>query len=328
MLRRGLVVGGERSAVVCGDVRLTHRELADRTRRLGDALARQGLEPGDRVAVLAGNCHRYLELYLGLPAAGLVIVPINARHAPPEIRYALQDSGVRLLFADRPVEGIDDLDVRVIAMGDAYEDLLAGGAPVPWPDDRDEDDLAGIFYTGGTTGSPKGVMLTHGNLIANAFAFMACWPFTRGTSWLVVAPLFHAAGTIGALATVWAGGEHVVLGPFDAGRFLDVVERERVTATLVVPAMMQALAAEQSRAPRDVSSLRWLSHGVRARRHGAAAPDAGRLRARRPHAHLRRDGDVADRHARSPASSISWTDRARRPAVRPRWASRCGRSTR
>ena len=122
VLRRGLLVGGERSAVVCGDVRLTHRELADRTRRLGDALARQGLVPGDRVAVLAGNCHRYLELYLGLPAAGLVIVPINARHAPPEIRYALQDSGARVLFADRPVEGIEDLGVRVIAMGDAYED--------------------------------------------------------------------------------------------------------------------------------------------------------------------------------------------------------------
>jgi long-chain acyl-CoA synthetase len=261
VLRRGLLVGGERTAVVCGDVRLTHRELADRTRRLGDALARRGLVPGDRVAVLAGNCHRYLELYLGLPAAGLVIVPINARHALPEIRYALQDAGVRVLFADRQVEGIDDLDIRVIAMGDQYEELLAGAEPVPWPDDRDEDDLAGIFYTGGTTGAPKGVMLTHGNLIANAFAFMACWPFRRETRWLVVAPFFHAAGTIGALATVWAGGNHVVLGPFDAGRFLDLVEREGITATLVVPAMMHALAAEQSREPRDVSSLRWLSHG-------------------------------------------------------------------
>jgi long-chain acyl-CoA synthetase len=261
VLRRGLLVGGERTAVVCGDVRLTHRELADRTRRLGDALARRGLVPCDRVAVLAGNCHRYLELYLGLPAAGLVIVPINARHALPEIRYALQDAGVRVLFADRQVEGIDDLDIRVIAMGDQYEELLAGAEPVPWPDDRDEDDLAGIFYTGGTTGAPKGVMLTHGNLIANAFAFMACWPFTRETRWLVVAPFFHAAGTIGALATVWAGGNHVVLGPFDAGRFLDLVEREGITATLVVPAMMHALAAEQSREPRDVSSLRWLSHG-------------------------------------------------------------------
>jgi len=104
-------------------------------------------------------------------------------------------------------------------------------------------------------------MLTHGNLIANAFAFMSCWPFTRETNWLVVAPLFHAAGTIGVLATVWSGGNHVVLGPFDAGRFLDLVERERITATLIVPAMMQPLASEQDRHARDVSSLRWLSHG-------------------------------------------------------------------
>jgi long-chain acyl-CoA synthetase len=262
VLRRGRTVGGGGTAVVCGDVRLTHHELADRTQRLGDALTRgMGLAPGDRVAVLGANCHRYLELYLGIPAAGLVIVPINARHALPEIRYALQDAGVRVLFADRAIEGIDDLDVRVVAMGDEYESLLEAAAPVPWPDDRADGELAGIFYTGGTTGSPKGVMLTHGNLVANAFAFMACWPFTRETNWLVVAPLFHAAGTIGVLATVWAGGNHVVLGPFHPGRFLDLVERERVTATLVVPAMMQALAAEQARARREVSSLRYLSHG-------------------------------------------------------------------
>jgi long-chain acyl-CoA synthetase len=262
VLRRGRIVGGQRTAVVCGDVRLTHAELASRTRRLGDALRRElGLAPGDRVAVLGANCHRYLELYLGIPAAGLVIVPINARHAVPEIRYALQDAGVRVLFADRPMEAIADLDVRVVGMGDEYEALLGAADDVPWPDERSDEDLAGIFYTGGTTGDPKGVMLTHGNLVANAFAFMACWPFTRETNWLVVAPLFHAAGTIGALATVWAGGNHVILGPFDAGRFLDLVGIEQVTATLVVPAMMQALAAEQSRSPRDVSSLRWLSHG-------------------------------------------------------------------
>jgi long-chain acyl-CoA synthetase len=262
VLRRGELVGGGRDAVVCGDVRLTHAELASRTRRLGDALVRElGLAPGDRVAVLGANCHRYLELYLGLPAAGFVIVPINARNALPEIRYSLEDAGVRVLFADREVDGIDDLDLRVVGLGDEYEELLAAANERPWDDDRDEHDLAGIFYTGGTTGSPKGVMLTHGNLVANALTFMSCWPFTRDTRWLVVSPLFHAAGTIGALATVWAGGGHVILGPFDAGRFLDLVEREGITATLVVPAMMQALAAEQSTAPRDVSTLRYISHG-------------------------------------------------------------------
>jgi len=261
VLRRGMLVGGERTAVVCGDDRLSHAQLASRTGRLGDALRRMGLAPGDRVAVLGANCHRYLELYLGLPAAGLVMVPINARHALPEIRYALEDSGARVLFADRELEGIGDLGIRTVRWPEEYESLLAAAEDVPWPDSPGEDDLAGIFYTGGTTGSPKGVMLTHGNLVANAFAFMACWPFTLQTTWLVVAPLFHAAGTIGALATLWNGGSHVLLGPFDAGRFLDVVERERITATLVVPAMLQALAAEQAARPRDVSSLRWLSHG-------------------------------------------------------------------
>ena len=156
VLRRGMLVGGERSAVVCGDVRLTHRELADRTRRLGDALARQGLVPGDRVAVLAGNCHRYLELYLGLPAAGLVIVPINARHALPEIRYALQDAGVRVLFADRPVEGIDDLGVRVIAMGEEYEDAARRRrARAAGRTTATRTISPGSSTPGGTTGRPR-----------------------------------------------------------------------------------------------------------------------------------------------------------------------------
>jgi long-chain acyl-CoA synthetase len=104
-------------------------------------------------------------------------------------------------------------------------------------------------------------MLTHGNLVANAFAFMSCWPFTAQTRWLVVAPMFHAAGTIATLATVWAGGEHVILPGFDAEATLDTIEREKVTATLVVPTMMSALSQAQDRAPRDVSSLRYLSHG-------------------------------------------------------------------
>ena len=122
---------------------------------------------------------------------------------------------------------------------------------MPWPDARDEDDLAGIFYTGGTTGSPKGVMLTHGNLVANAFAFMACWPFTRETSWLVVAPIFHAAGTIGALATVWSGGEHVVLGAVRR-RALPRPRRARGDHGDAHRAGDDApLAAEQSARPRE-----------------------------------------------------------------------------
>ncbi|MCD2192353.1 AMP-binding protein [Actinomycetospora endophytica] len=264
-LRRALAIAPGATAVVCPHATLTYAELGERIRRLIDACAALGLQRGDRVAVLSPNCHRYLELHLALPIAGLVIVPLNARHSDPERCYSISDSGARVLFTDRDVAGVGELDVRVVGLHDEYEAVLADAAgDQPLPDGHDapgEHDLAGIFYTGGTTGAAKGVMLTHGNLIANALHFMACWPFTEDTRFMVVAPMFHAAGTIGALATTWAAGTQVLVPAFTGAGVLDVVEQERITATLVVPTMMDALAVEQRERPRDVSSLRWLSHG-------------------------------------------------------------------
>ena len=121
--------------------------------------------------------------------------------------------------------------------------------------------MAGLFYTGGTTGASKGVILTHRNLIANAFHFQAQFAFRPDTCWLVAAPLFHAAGSIAVLAAVGDGGRQVMLPVFDPATALDLIESERVTATLLVPTMLAALADEQLARPRDVSSLRLLSHG-------------------------------------------------------------------
>jgi long-chain acyl-CoA synthetase len=104
-------------------------------------------------------------------------------------------------------------------------------------------------------------MLSHRNLIANAFHYQACLRFSPDTRWLIAAPLFHAAGSIAVLATVWNAGQHVVLPAFDPATALDLVESERVTATLVVPTMLAALSAEQLRNPRDVSTLQYISHG-------------------------------------------------------------------
>ncbi|GAA4794374.1 long-chain fatty acid--CoA ligase [Actinomycetospora chlora] len=281
-LRRALATGRDRTAVVCGEHTETYAELADRVARLGSVLTGLGLRPGDRVGVLGANCHRYLELYLGLPSHGLVIVPLNVRHTAAERTYALRDAGARVLFADRQLDGLDP-DLRVVDTTTEYETLLDGAEPVAPLRAPAEHDLAGIFYTGGTTGAAKGVMLSHGNLVANAFHFMACWPFTPDTRWLVVAPMFHAAGTIGALATIWAGGTQVMCPAFTPEGVLDLVERHGVTATLVVPTMMDALAAEQSARPRTVATLRWLSHGSSPaavellRRTHAAFPDAEML---------------------------------------------------
>ena len=260
-LRRAVQVGRDRVAVTCGDVVLSYEETWDRCRRLVAGLGRLGLGPGDRVAVVGPNCHRYLELYQAVPGGGMVLVPLNQRHTDAELRYALEDSGTKVLFAGRPVGDLPDCVSTVIDMDDAYEALLDGAAPGDFPDHIGEEDLAGLFYTGGTTGASKGVMLTHRNLLANAMHMAMVWPFTPQTCWLVVAPLFHAAGSIAVLSTVWNAGRHVLLPAFDPGAALDLIERERVTIVLVVPSMLAAINEEQLARPRDVSSLELIPFG-------------------------------------------------------------------
>ena len=201
--------GAAKLAVRCGEDRITNEALYERCQRLGSALRALGLEAGDRVAILALNCHRYLEAYVAVPASGLVIVPLNTRHAEAEVRYALEDSGAKVLLTDRDPGPYAEMVDHVIEMPAGYEALLAGSEPADFPE-VDEDALAGLFYTGGTTGASKGVMLSHRNLIANTFHWIACSHPRPDDVYLVMAPLFHAAGSNGVLATVWTGGTHVM----------------------------------------------------------------------------------------------------------------------
>lgn len=258
-LQRATAVAGDRTAVVCGSTALTYAETADRCARLAGGLRALGLQKGDRVAVVAANCHRYLELYQAVPASGLVLVPLNTRHTQPELAYALQDSGTRVLVTDREPGGLVDVVERVVQMSE-YEDLL--GDPVVLGEGVHEDDLAGLFYTGGTTGAAKGVMLSHRNLVANTVHGLMAIGLQPDERWLAMAPMFHAAGTFASLATVWLGGTHVVLPAFEPAAALDLLEAERCTATIAVPAMLAALNEEQRRRPRDTSSLRLLTHGA------------------------------------------------------------------
>ncbi len=260
-LRRAVQVAPDAVAARCGDTEVTYAQTWDRARRLVGALRELGMRDGDRVAVVGRNCHRYLELYQGVPGAGMVLVPLNQRHTADELAYALRDSGSRVLFAASGIDHPAGVVEHVIDLEDGYEALLAGAPAADLPDQIPPETMAGLFYTGGTTGASKGVILTHRNLVANAFHFQAQFAFRPDTCWLVAAPLFHAAGSIAVLATVWHGGRQVMLPVFESAAALDLIESERVTATLVVPTMLAALADEQLARPRDVSSLRLLSHG-------------------------------------------------------------------
>ena len=262
-LSRALATAAGSCAVVCEDDRRTYAELGLRCRRLAGALRAQGLAPGDRVGVIGLNSDRYLELYLGVPAAGFVLVPVNSRLAAAEMRAILADAGVSILFADADYPGAADVK-HVLTMPGDYEDLIASADEAGEGSQAEpaENDLAALFYTSGTTGAAKGAMHTHRTLVASALHFMATWPFDGQTRWLVASPLFHTGGIIGTLATVWAGGTHVIMPRFDPDLALDLIEREAVTHTLLVPTMLAAAANAQLSRPRDVSTLRYLSHGA------------------------------------------------------------------
>ena len=260
-LSRALSTAAGSSAVVCQDSRRTYAELGSRCRRLAGAMRKLGVAPHDRVGVIALNSDRYLELYLGLPAAGYVLVPVNSRLAPAEMRAILEDAGVSVLFADGDYPGAAGVS-KVLTMPEDYEDLLAAADEVPLGDGVTEDDLAALFYTSGTTGAAKGAMHTHRTLVSSALHFMATWPFDRQTRWLVASPMFHTGGILATLATVWVGGTHVIMPRFDPDLAIDLIEREEVTHTLLVPTMLAAAAGAQLARPRNVSSLRYLSHGA------------------------------------------------------------------
>jgi long-chain acyl-CoA synthetase len=269
-VRRALTIAADHEALVCGGVRLTYRQFADRLERLHTVLADLGTAPGDRVAILSFNSIAFTELYCAVPMAGRVQVPLNFRWADPELAYALADSGARVLFCDRdPGELADLVDtvVRIDPPSDddgpsEYERLIGAAEPTAFDVGAvSEDDLAGLFYTGGTTGQSKGVMLSHRNLIANAFSMQTVQPLTRDDRYLVMAPMFHAAGSISLLQSIFVGATQVLMPAFGPGDMLDLLESEGITQTLGVPTMVAAAVEEQLVRPRDVGRFTAFAHG-------------------------------------------------------------------
>jgi acyl-CoA synthetase (AMP-forming)/AMP-acid ligase II len=250
---------GSRIAIIDGDAHFDFASLSERSLRLGAGLRGLGLEAGDRVAFLSANGHRYVEALCGIPAHGLVLVPLNTRLAPPELEAILEDSGARVLISDRDPAALAERAPRVIRAPSDYEALLAAAPPLA-PPALDENALAALFYTGGTTGLPKGVMLTHRNLIANAFHKSLACSLSGDDRFLAAPAMFHVAGIAPLVGLVWLGATTVTLPAFDAERCLDAIAEHRITIVIPVPTMLAALAAAQRRRPRDISSLRMLGH--------------------------------------------------------------------
>ena len=276
-LHRAVQLHPDKTATLCGGRRRSFRELIERVARLAGGLRRLGLQPGERVAMLALNSDRYLEYYAGVPWAGGVLNPCNIRWSPAEILYSLEDSqSTVLLFDDafKPMAAQLRRDSTTIKLwiycgeGEAptgthsYESLIAESESVPDAVRRD-DDLLGVFYTGGTTGFPKGVMVSHGGLCASSLSVLAEGLATAGDIYLHAAPMFHMAD-LGLSGPHWViGNTHSFIPAFSPEAVVDAIERDRVTHVLLVPTMIQMLVDHPvMRQGRDLSSLKCIVYGA------------------------------------------------------------------
>lgn len=280
LLARAVSADARRTAVVAGDLRLDYGAFAERVERLAAGLFAQGVRPGERVAILDKNSPGYLELYFALPRLGAVAVPLNYRLAPPELAYIVNDSCASLmLFGAEYAELVGQLrpeltQVRKFVTLDGggsewaldFERLHAARAPV-FDVARDPEDVFLQMYTSGTTGRPKGAMLTHANMIANTLTALAERDYGPGDSYLHVAPLYHCADLELFYGMTWAGAGNVLMREFKPDAVLQTIERERVSIVFLVPAMINFLLEEPSLGERDLSSLRLIVYG------GSAIPE-------------------------------------------------------
>ncbi|TNY36004.1 acyl-CoA synthetase [Thermomonospora catenispora] len=263
-----------RTALVYEDRRLTYAELHERVTRLAHALRGLGIRRGDRVAYLGPNHPSFLETLFAAGALGAVFVPLNIRLAGPEIAFQLADSGTSVLvYAPSHAELVDGLEgtpsvrERIALAGErpgahGYEDLLAGAPADPIDEPVSLEETCMIMYTSGTTGRPKGAVLSHGNITWNAINVLVDHDLIADEVALVSAPLFHTAGlNMLTLPVLLKGGCCVLVPSFDPDATLELIERHRITFMFGVPTMFWQVARSPRWAEADLSSVRLMTCG-------------------------------------------------------------------
>ena len=263
---------GGKTGVIDGARRFTYTEFGERSRRLAAAIRDLGVQPGGVVSFITYNTHHLLEAYYGALQAGAVLNPINIRLHPNEISYVLNHAESKALFFHRDfaplvqamragLETVKDL-VVLEADGEAplgaadYERLLSRAAPLREDPEVDENTVAELFYTSGTTGRPKGVALTHRSLYLHALYTLVSQGLSDATVLLHVVPLFHVNGWGTPHTITVVGGTHVMLRKIDPLEIFRLIQAERVTDIRGVPAIFNAMLNHPDIGKYDLTSLR------------------------------------------------------------------------
>ena len=270
-LERSSEVFPGKTAIVHGERRMTYRDFADEATRVAQGLRASGIEPGDRVAYLCPNIPEMLVAHFAVPLAGGVLVAINTRLAPEEVRYICDHSGAKLIVADAELHQTlapvaEDLEtVREVVTvvdplaeaggmldGPRYEELLERGSddPLDWTV-GDELQTISINYTSGTTGRPKGVMYTHRGAYLNALAEVIHSEHSAASVYLWTLPMFHCNGWCTPWGVTAVAGRHVCLRAMRGDRIWQLLEREGVTHLNGAPTVLTAIAGAAEAKPLD-----------------------------------------------------------------------------
>ena len=262
-------------AIIFGDRQITYAQLRDRCWRLSNALAAV-VAPGERAAILAENCPEYAECYYGVPGAGLALTLLNYRLAPPELAYIIGHSAPKVLIVEPkylPVimqirAQIPSVE-RILLIGDDadgcenYDAFVARGAAREPQRRPSEDDLCWLLYTSGTTGLPKGAMLSHKNMIAGMMNSLITWETNPDEVCMFTFPQFHVAGYVLLMYHLQAFPV-VLMRAFDAATLLDNIQTHHVTNTAMAPTMLAMVLEDPATDQYDLSALRRLGYGAAA----------------------------------------------------------------
>jgi acyl-CoA synthetase (AMP-forming)/AMP-acid ligase II len=276
IIRRAAQINPQGIATIYEGRQQTWTQMLGRVARLAGGLQQLGMKSGDRVALLSLNSDRFIEYYFAVVWGGGAMMPMNIRWAAAECAYALNDAQAEILIVDETFKGVAAelrADVKglktIIYCGDGetpdgmenYENIVACNAPAE-DAGRGSDDLAGIFYTGGTTGFPKGVMLSHTNFYVGGVANAHELNMVEGTVYLHAAPMFHIADLIWFSAVSFMAGTHVIIPMFTPDGTLAAIEKHKPSQVLLVPVMLQLVMQSDKLAQTDVSSLRQIAYGA------------------------------------------------------------------
>jgi long-chain acyl-CoA synthetase len=274
-LRRACQINPNGVATIDGNRQQTWIQFRDRVARFGGVLRAAGVQRGDRVAILSLNGDAYLEYFYAVPWAGALVVPLNIRLAAPELVAIINDAGAVALLVDETFAGM--LPALVPQLATVRTVLVSGtgvlraGAtsldaaieatdPIVSADVSDED-LYGIFYTGGTTAASKGVMLSHGNIVSNAMNMLTEVSFGPDAVYLHAAPMFHLADCAATFSMTLGAGTHTFVPRFDPVHVLQTIQDRAVTNSILVPSMIGMLVNAPTIGDYNLASLKGLLYG-------------------------------------------------------------------